>query len=103
MIIVNNLYPNQKDGQFDMDYYLRVHIPMAKKIFGNKMKSVTIETGLNAGRPNSVSRYAVITRMTFDSLEAFYAAITPHRDTLLADVPKYTNITPVIQISEVFA
>lgn len=83
-----------------MDYYLRVHIPLAKKLLGSEMRDVTVETGLNAGRPNSISRYAVVARMTFDSLEAFYKVIVPALDTLSADIPKYTNITPVIQISE---
>ena len=34
-------------------------------------------------------------------LAAFEAAFLPHAQELLADVPNYTNIQPVIQISEV--
>ena len=37
----------------------------------------------------------------FDSVEAFQAAFGPHAETILADIPNYTNIQPVIQVSEV--
>lgn len=39
--------------------------------------------------------------MNFDSVEAFQAAFAPHADAIFADVPKYTDIQPVIQISDV--
>jgi uncharacterized protein (TIGR02118 family) len=34
-------------------------------------------------------------------VEAFQSAFGPHAEAILADVPNYTNTTPVIQISEV--
>jgi uncharacterized protein (TIGR02118 family) len=37
----------------------------------------------------------------FDSVEAFQAAFGPHAPAIMADIPNYTDIQPVIQISEV--
>ena len=39
--------------------------------------------------------------LLFDSAEAFQAAFAPHAATIMADIPNYTAIQPVIQISEV--
>jgi len=39
-----------------------------------------------------------VTNTYFDSIEAFQTAIDPHMDTLLADVPNYTNVEPIVQI-----
>ncbi|HYU13945.1 MAG TPA: EthD family reductase [Stellaceae bacterium] len=37
----------------------------------------------------------------FDTVESFQAAFAPHAATIMADIPNYTAIQPVIQISEV--
>jgi len=36
-----------------------------------------------------------------DSVEAFQTAFAPHAQTIMADIPNYTDIQPTIQISEV--
>jgi len=36
-----------------------------------------------------------------DSVEAFQAAFGPHAQSIMADIPNYTDLTPVIQISDV--
>jgi uncharacterized protein (TIGR02118 family) len=36
-----------------------------------------------------------------DSVEAFNAAFGPHAKEILADVPNYTDLQPVMQISDV--
>jgi uncharacterized protein (TIGR02118 family) len=37
----------------------------------------------------------------FDSVEAFQTAFGPHAETIMADIPNYTDIEPTLQISEV--
>ena len=37
----------------------------------------------------------------FETMSSFQNAMGPNREKLRADVPNYTNIQPVIQISEV--
>ena len=36
-----------------------------------------------------------------DSIAAFQTAFAPHAQTIMADIPNYTDIEPTIQISEV--
>jgi uncharacterized protein (TIGR02118 family) len=37
----------------------------------------------------------------FESVAEFQAAFAPHAAAIMADIPNYTNIQPVIQVSEV--
>jgi uncharacterized protein (TIGR02118 family) len=39
--------------------------------------------------------------LLFDSVEAFQSAFGPNADSIMADVPNYTDIEPILQISEV--
>jgi uncharacterized protein (TIGR02118 family) len=36
-----------------------------------------------------------------DSIESFQAGFGPHMGEILGDIPNYTDVTPVVQISEV--
>jgi len=40
-------------------------------------------------------------RADFDSADAFYSAFTPHADELAGDIKNYTNVEPVIPMSDV--
>jgi len=37
----------------------------------------------------------------FDSVEAFQTAFGPHSETIMGDIPNYTDLQPIIQVSEV--
>jgi uncharacterized protein (TIGR02118 family) len=37
----------------------------------------------------------------FDSVEDFQNSFGPHADAIMGDIPNYTNIEPVIQVSQV--
>lgn len=100
MIIVTVLYPSGPGSKFDMDYYLRSHIPMVQKRLGAPLRRVAVEQGLSGGAPGQPPPFLAAAHLHFDSLEAFQSAFAPHADAILADVPNYTNTSPVIQISE---
>ena len=53
------------------------------------------------GAPGSASPYVAIANLTFDSVPVFEAAFGPHAKEIMADIPRYTSIEPIIQISEV--
>lgn len=101
MIKVSVLYPQQQGGQFDMGYYLDRHVPMARQKLGAACRRVTVEKGLGGAAPDSAPAYAVMAHLYFESLDAFQAAFLPHVAAIEADVPNYTNLKPVVQISEV--
>ena len=43
----------------------------------------------------------LITATLFDSVEAFQKAFAPHADSIMGDIPNYTDIQPIIQLNEV--
>ena len=101
MIRINVLYPNSATATFDMDYYLGTHMPMVRQRMGSALKGMTVEQGVSGGQPGSDPAYRVLATLVFDSVDAFQAAFVPYAPEIQGDIPRYTNIVPTIQISEV--
>jgi uncharacterized protein (TIGR02118 family) len=101
MIKVSVLYPSKPNSRFDVDYYLTVHMPMSVRLLGAAVKETSIEIGIGGGAPNEPAPYAAIVGFISDSVEAFMAAFMPVIGQLQGDIPNYTDIEPVIQISEI--
>jgi uncharacterized protein (TIGR02118 family) len=101
MIKVAILYPNGEGKTFDMDYYSNKHMPMAASLFGDSLKAMSIDKGLASGTPDVPVPYLAIGYFYFETMSSFQNSIGPNSEKLRADVPNYTNIQPVIQISEV--
>ena len=101
MIKVSVLYPNGEGNRFDMDYYCSRHMPMVLATLGSACKAVAVEQGLCGGEPGAPATYVAMGHMIFESLEEFQAAFGPHAATLTADLPNYTDIKPVVQISSI--
>jgi uncharacterized protein (TIGR02118 family) len=101
MIRVSFLYPNKPGSRFDADYYIDVHMPLAIERLKPALKAVTAEIGVGGAMPGEPARYAAICAFTFETVEAFTAAVMPHYKELQADIPNYTDIEPVVQISEI--
>jgi uncharacterized protein (TIGR02118 family) len=101
MIKVSVLYPNEEGKKFDMEYYLNSHIPMLQEKLGAALKGGAVEQGLSGVEPGSPATYVAMGHLLFDSVEAFQSAFGPHAEAIMGDRPNYTDIQPMIQISEV--
>ncbi len=101
MIKVSVFYPNRDGSKFDMDYYCNNHIPMVQQKLGAACKEVAVEHGLSGATPGSRPAYVAMGHLYFNSAEAFQAAFGPHAPAIMADIPNYTDIEPVLQVSEV--
>ncbi len=101
MIKVGVFYPDNPGSKFDMKYYLDKHIPMVKQKVGSALKHITVEQGVSGGTPGSALTYRVICHLTFDTVDAFQAAFGANAPQIMGDIPNYTDIQPVVQISEV--
>lgn len=101
MIKVSILYPNGEGKTFDMEYYLGKHIPMVLQLLGDACKNGAAEQGVAGGAPGSAPTYTAMGHMYFETLENFDAAFSPNANEIMGDIPNYTNILPVIQISKV--
>lgn len=101
MIKVSVTYPNVAGESFDMDYYTEKHLPMVAKLLGSALKGVTAEKGLGGAAPGSPAPYIAVGNMYFNSVEEFNKAFGPNAEKIMSDLPNFTGIKPVIQISEI--
>ncbi|MBU0622277.1 MAG: EthD family reductase [Gammaproteobacteria bacterium] len=101
MIKISILYPNT--GRFDMDYYLNTHMPRSIALLsaGKGYRSVSVECGLGGAAPGSPPAHVAMCHYLFDTADDFMAAFMPHAAELQGDMPNYTDIAPVIQVSAV--
>jgi len=101
MVKVSVMYPMQEGTKFDMTYYINRHIPMVRQLLGTSLKGVSVEQGISGMQPGSSASYVAMGHLLFDSATDFQMSFGPHAQTIIADIPKYTNSEPTIQISEV--
>jgi uncharacterized protein (TIGR02118 family) len=101
LIKVSVMYPFAEGKTFNMEYYETKHMPMVAGYLGSNLVKYTIEKGLASGIPNQPLPYMAIGTFYVKSLDDYRAAIGPNRDAIRADFVNYTNIAPVILVSEV--
>jgi len=101
MIQVAVQYPRAEGAKFDMDYYCNKHMPMVQERCGDALKNMTIVEGMSGGMTGQPSANVCVGTLTFDSLETFQSAMGPHMGEIMGDIPNYTDITPVLEISEI--
>ncbi|MCB0670239.1 MAG: EthD family reductase [Saprospiraceae bacterium] len=100
-IKVSVLYPDGEGKTFDMDYYCNRHIPMVAELLGDAVIGASVEKGVAGGEPESTAMFKAMGNLYFDSVEMFQNSFGPNAEKILNDIPNYTNIEPVVQISEV--
>src|SRR6186713_1514730 len=101
LVKVSIMYPFAEGKTFNMEYYETRHMPMVAALLGTNLVKYTIEKGVASGIPNQPLPYMAIGTFYVKSLSEYQAAIGPNRDAIRADFPNYTNIAPVILVSEV--
>lgn len=101
MIKVSVLYPNQEGKNFDMNYYCNKHAMLVTGLLGDALKGASIESGLGSAAPGSPAPFIAIANMYFNSIEEFGQAFGASADKILGDIPNFTNIEGITQISEV--
>ena len=99
MVKISVLYPNTPGSRFDVEYYLNTHMPMSARLLGPAIKAITVEIGVPG--PQGPPPFAAICAFTCETVADFTQAFTPVAGELQGDIPKYTDIEPVIQISEI--
>jgi uncharacterized protein (TIGR02118 family) len=95
MMIISVLYPVGSDDTFDMDYYMSSHVPLVQRLLepmGMRQTRVM--------KADSDAAFPVVAELDFDDLDSLNAALAAHGPETQADIPNFTNVTPVIQISE---
>jgi len=94
------VYPWKDDAKFDFEYYTGKHLPLLRQLYGASVGKMHVHKGMRRGDGSPPAFVGGVT-VEILSLEAFDAAAKEHRPKLIADVPNFSNITPVAQIDEV--
>lgn len=101
MIRVSVLYPRKEGAAFDWEYYLGTHIPMVERKLGSALTGMAVEQGIAGGSPDSPAAFVAMAHLSFESVQDFQDAFALNGADIMADIPQYTSIEPVIQVSEV--
>jgi len=101
MIKVSVMYPQKDGARFDMGYYLDTHMKLVKDRLGAACKSMSVEEGLSGAAPDTSPAYVCMGHMLFDSVDEFQQAFGPHVEEIMGDIPNYTDIEPIVQISDI--
>jgi len=101
LIKISVMYPYAEGKTFNMEYYETKHMPMVAGYLGSNLVKYTIEKGLSSGIPSQPLPFMAIGTFYVKSLSEYQAAIAPNRDAIRADFVNYTNVAPVILVSEV--
>ena len=92
MIRYSVFYPASDGATFDHDYYRDVHVPLAVATWSPV--SAEIDRGVDGP-------YVAAVHFRFASAEALAAAMAAEGTAAIrADLPNFTDITPIRQVSE---
>ncbi len=96
---VTIIYPNKPGARFDFEYYVSTHVPMWKKFLGGE--KIEVRRGV-ATHNGSQVQFICLVRIWLDSsIDDFMTRFKNEAHHIIADIPHYTNIEPVIQFDQV--
>ncbi|KQT57189.1 ethyl tert-butyl ether degradation protein EthD [Methylobacterium sp. Leaf456] len=100
MVLISVMYPSDSGTRFDMDYYLKKHMPLVSQRWSSKgLHDYTVLKG--AGTPDGgTAPYQVVANLRFDSADAFKRAAGEDGEEIFGDIPNFTDSQPVVQISD---
>jgi uncharacterized protein (TIGR02118 family) len=103
MLYVTAVYPNGPGSRFDADYYLTSHTERANALLApHGLCAIRTTIGI-AALDGSPPPYWAVSELHFTSRNDFDSAIAANGDALFADIPNYTNVTPILQVSDLAA
>ncbi len=101
MFKVAILYRNGEGKIFDMDYYEKKHMPMVAGLLGKNLKFYEINKGIAGRTPNDKVPFVAVGNFYIKDVAEYNKAIAQNREALVGDFKNYTNIQPVVNISEI--
>lgn len=93
-------YTNAEGANFNFDYYLNTHLPMADDLLS---EYGLLKTEVGKGIKNSrgeLPAYTCITQLHFSNIDQMTMGFSSHGAQLKADIKNYTNIDPVFTLIE---
>jgi uncharacterized protein (TIGR02118 family) len=98
-VILSVIYQLQPGQKFDVDYYMKTHIPLVQNRLKNLgLKGVQVLHG--TGSPGGAPPVKLIALLEFESLQSFQNGMEKHGAEIMGDVPKFTDTQPQIQFND---
>jgi len=97
MFRLNVAYPAAANAKFDFDYYVTKHMPLIMSLVGESAVRFEAGKGL-AGEGGAPAPYVATGQVYLKDLEGLQAAFVNHMPEIMADIAKYTNIAPVVNV-----
>lgn len=101
MIVVSVFYPRSEKARFDHDYYREQHFELITRAYGDRLKHFAALQMCDDQLDGSPSPHVAAAHFMFATKEDFVEAFEQHREEIVADIQKFTDIDPVIEISDV--
>ncbi|GEP08762.1 EthD family reductase [Methylobacterium gnaphalii] len=100
MVLVSVMYPSGAGTRFDMDYYLKKHMPLVSERWSPKgLHDYKVVKGV-ATPDGKTPPYQVMALLRFESAEAFAAAAQTDGAEIFGDIPNFTDTQAAVQINE---
>ena len=100
MAVLSVMYPNQPGARFDETYYLERHIPLVRRVWA-PMGLTEVRLLRGASTPDGgPAPFQMIALVAFRSIDALHQALAAHSEEVFASIQRYTDIQPIMQISE---
>ena len=100
MIKVSVMYPSKPGVRFDHDYYRDKHLPLIKSRMGAALQYYAIDKELTAAA-DAPAAYVAMCHLLCDSVDEYQSSFGPHAREIDGDICKFTDVRPIVQISEV--
>ena len=101
MLKVTVLYPNEEGKKFDHGYWTTTHLNLVQSLLGPMgLVNGEMEKGVSGTDPNAPAPFVAEAHLYFNTVEEVHAAFTNHAGAIMGDIPNYTDIKPMFQISE---
>ncbi|HYA90209.1 MAG TPA: EthD family reductase [Thermodesulfobacteriota bacterium] len=101
MFRVSVMYPNQGQARFDLNYYRTKHMELVKKLlkpFG--LIKTEVDKGISGGSGQSPP-YICVGQLYFESEDGYDRGVAQVGSVLRGDIPNFTDVKPIRQISEI--
>ncbi len=76
-------------------------MPLLKARMGSSCKAFHIKPTKDYRRRSGLATYVAMCHFFCDSVEAYQQGFSPHAQEIMGDILNYTDVSPVVQISEV--
>jgi uncharacterized protein (TIGR02118 family) len=102
MIRLSVMYPATAGSKFDWDYYLDKHLALSRRLLTPRgLVRIEIDRGVGSFPPGTPPPYHAVGHLFFHTKDDLLSALAATAAEMIADVPHYTDVASVVQISEV--